>query len=78
MQSCLCARKTYGGVDVWIHVLTSALVGYQFHAQTALPLEKEPQVPNEWAPESVWTMWRGQKSCSYRDSNSNPSAVQSV
>jgi hypothetical protein len=31
-----------------------------------------------WAPEPVWTTWRGENSCPYRDSNSDPSAVQPV
>jgi hypothetical protein len=29
-------------------------------------------------PRSVWTTWRGERSCPYRDSNSDPSAVQHV
>jgi hypothetical protein len=28
------------------------------------------------APEPAWTTWRGEKSCPYRDSNSDTSAVQ--
>jgi hypothetical protein len=41
------AMKTYGRVDVWIHILlTSALTGSgQLHALAALPPEKEPPVP---------------------------------
>jgi hypothetical protein len=38
----------------------------QLHAPVALPLRKEPPVPIEqeagWAPEAVWTTWRGEKS----------------
>jgi hypothetical protein len=42
--------------------------------------ENEPPAPIRyeagWAPEEVWMMWRGDKSCSYRDLNSDSSAVQ--
>jgi hypothetical protein len=31
-----------------------------------------------WALEPVWTTWRGEKCFSYRDSNTDPSAVQGV
>jgi hypothetical protein len=38
--------KTYGEVDVWIHVsLTLALVGSQIHAPAALHLGKDLPVP---------------------------------
>jgi hypothetical protein len=52
--------KTYGGVDIWIHVLTLAVVAVsgQLHALTTLP----PPVPigyeAGWAPEPVWMTWR--------------------
>jgi hypothetical protein len=32
--------------------------------------------PKERPPELVWVTWRGEKSYPYRDSNSDPSAVQ--
>jgi hypothetical protein len=51
-------------------------VSGQLHAPNALPpvpIGKEAG----WAPEPVWT-WRGEKSCPYRDSNSDPSTVQPV
>jgi hypothetical protein len=57
-------------------------VGGQFHAPAALPSWKEPPVPigkeAGWAPEPVWATWRRENSGSYRDSKSDPSAVQPV
>jgi hypothetical protein len=54
----------------------------QLHAQAALLPGKEPPVPMGleagWTPEPVWTTWRGEKSCPYRDSNTDPSAVEPV
>jgi hypothetical protein len=54
----------------------------QFHALAALPPGREPLVPigqeAGQAPEPVWTMWKGQKSYPYWDSNSNPLIVQPV
>jgi hypothetical protein len=69
--------KLYVGVDVKIHVfLTSALVGGEWSAS---PSGKEPLLPigheAEWAPEPVWMTHGGEKSCLYRDTNSDPSAV---
>jgi hypothetical protein len=52
------------------------------HAQATLPPEKEPPLPIGyevgWTPEPVWTTWRRENSCSYWDSNSDPSVVQPV
>jgi hypothetical protein len=31
-----------------------------------------------WAPESAWTTWRRDKSCPYRDSNSDRKLMPSV
>jgi hypothetical protein len=31
-----------------------------------------------WTAEPVWTIWRGENSLPYRDSNSDPSVVQPV
>jgi hypothetical protein len=57
-------------------------VSGQLRSPAALPPGKEPPVPigfeAGWAPEPVWTTWRKDKSCSYRDSNSDPSVVQPV
>jgi hypothetical protein len=39
----------------------------EHHAPTALPPKKELSVPFGWetsrAPESIWTLWRREKSC---------------
>jgi hypothetical protein len=35
----------------------------QFHAPAALSLEKSNGYPIGWAPESVWTLLRTEKSC---------------
>jgi hypothetical protein len=41
--------KTYGGVEIWVHVfLTSALIGVEWGVSRPdlFTLEKEPLVPN--------------------------------
>jgi hypothetical protein len=56
-------------------------VSDKLHAPTALPSgERAPAIREEtmWAPEPIWKTWIGEKSGSYRDSNSEPSAVQPV
>jgi hypothetical protein len=57
-------------------------VSGQLHAPSALPTRKVPAVFFEeevgWAPEPVWKTSRGEKSCHYRNSNFDPSALQSV
>jgi hypothetical protein len=77
--------KAYGGVDVSIRVfLTSTLVGGEwtvsrpgrFTPGKGLPLPIGWEAG--WAPVVVWTTWRGEKSCPYRYSNSDPSAIQNV
>jgi hypothetical protein len=54
----------------------------KLHASAALPPGKEPPVrvgyEAGWASEPVWTLWRRENSYFYRDSNSDPSAVQPV
>jgi hypothetical protein len=54
----------------------------QLHPPAALPPKKEIPVPigygSEWDPETYWMTWRGEKSCPYRDSNFDISAVQPV
>jgi hypothetical protein len=77
--------KTYGGVDIWIHVfLTSALVVCEWSDSRFgrfTPGERAP-VPIGWefgcASEPVWTTWRRERCCPYRDSNTDPSTVQPV
>jgi hypothetical protein len=45
-------------------------VSGQLHAPAALTPGKEPPAPIEqegrWAPESVWVLWRREKSCTKR------------
>jgi hypothetical protein len=47
-------------------------VSGQLHASAALPPRKETPVPigeeAGWVPEPVWTTWRREDSCPYRDS----------
>jgi hypothetical protein len=54
----------------------------QLHAPSALPPGKEALGPigqeAGLAPEPVWTLWRREKFCSYRDLISDSSAVQLV
>jgi len=58
------AIKTYwgSGDKHALHVLTSGLDGmsFQFHAPTAIPAVSIAQEAM-WAPEPVWTWWRGEK-----------------
>jgi hypothetical protein len=45
------------------------------------PRERSPDthwIEVEWTPEPVWTVWRREIFLPYRDSNSDPSVVQSV
>jgi hypothetical protein len=77
--------KAYGIEDVQIYVFfTSALGGGEWSASRPgrFPLGKEPPVPigyeAGWAPEPVWPTWRRENCCLYRDSNSDPFAVQPV
>jgi hypothetical protein len=54
--------KMYGDVELWLHLLSSALdMSCQLHGSAALPRAKAP-VPVVlevgWAPELVWTLWR--------------------
>jgi hypothetical protein len=57
-------------------------VSDQLNAPAALPRRKSPPTPIGYdtgcAPEPAWTAWRWEKSCPYRDSNSDPWPVQSV
>jgi L,D-peptidoglycan transpeptidase YkuD (ErfK/YbiS/YcfS/YnhG family) len=54
----------------------------QLQAQAALPPGKEPSVSigqeAGWAPDPTSTTWKREKSCPYRDSNYDHSAVQAV
>jgi hypothetical protein len=56
-------------------------VSGQLHALAVLSPPGERTTGTHWmggqkAPEQVWTTWRGEKSCVYRDSNLNPWGVQ--
>jgi hypothetical protein len=57
-------------------------VSGQLHAQAALSPGKEQPLPigkdAGWASVAVWTIWRREHSWFQRDSNSDPSTVQSV
>jgi hypothetical protein len=57
-------------------------VSGQLHVPAALPSGKEPAVPIGqevgWTPQPIWTTWRRENSCPYRDSNSDHSVVQHV
>jgi hypothetical protein len=72
--------KRQEGVNVQIHVFLT--LSGQLHAPSALPRGKEPPVligqEAGWDPERAWTTWRVEKCYPYRDSNSDPSAVQPV
>jgi hypothetical protein len=71
------------GVDMQIRVfLTSALVGW---VVSFTPRPLYPQGKSPWYSldkmlggplKPVWMTWRGEKSCPYRDSKSDPSAVR--
>jgi hypothetical protein len=66
----------YVGVNVYIRIfLISALAG-QLHSPAALTPGKE--LPIRIGYEVGWTPRRGEKSSPYRDSNSDPSAIQPV
>jgi hypothetical protein len=51
--------KAYGRVEIQLHLLTSAIDGYEW---SVLTLEKETSVPTGWetgwAAEPVWSLWR--------------------
>jgi hypothetical protein len=78
--------KTYGGVDVWIHVFfTSALFVAEWPALRPLPLYPRGRNPGYpivmeagWAPRPVWMAWRREESRPYWDWNSEPSAVRLI
>jgi hypothetical protein len=48
------------------------------HDEVLLQLQVQRHGDAEWAPEPVWTTWKRESSCPYRDSNSDPSVVQPV
>jgi hypothetical protein len=72
--------KAYGGVDVQIHIFLTSEVSGPLHAPDALPGGKSPRYPLDrrlGGPQSR-SGRRGENSCPYRDSNSDPSVVQPV
>jgi hypothetical protein len=77
--------KTYGGEGVQIHVfVTLATVAVEWSASLSgrfSPGERALDIHliGGWVdPELVWTTWKGEKSSPYRESNSDPSAVEPV
>jgi hypothetical protein len=61
--------KTYGGVDLWMHVfLTSALVGGEWLASRSDRFTPGERVPDtHWirgwvAPDPVWIIWTSENS----------------
>jgi hypothetical protein len=77
--------KTYGGVDVYIHVfLTSAPFGGEWSASRTGLFNPGERLPGtHWiggwmAPEPVWTLWERENSWPYRDLNSDPTVIQPV
>jgi hypothetical protein len=75
--------KAYGGVD--IHVFLTSVVARRAWSASSpghFITEKVDPVPIAqevgWTPEPVWTIWRRENSWRHRDSNSDPSVVQSV
>jgi hypothetical protein len=66
--------KTYGEVDVYIHIfLTSALVGDEWSALCRREIVPGTHLKGGWVgPEPVWTAWRVQNFCPYRDSPLQP------
>jgi hypothetical protein len=57
--------KTYGEVEGELHYSQQVDVSGQLQAPDALPLAKQPRVPNVpeggWASEPVWQLWRREK-----------------
>jgi hypothetical protein len=57
-------------------------VSGKLHSQATLTTAKEHLVTTGqepvWALKLVWMIWRGEKSSSYQDSNSDPSATHHI
>jgi hypothetical protein len=77
--------KTYGGVDVYVHVfLTSTLFGGERSASRPgrlTPRERDPRTHwiGSWMTlERSGQRQRGENFCHYRDSKADPLAVQPV
>jgi hypothetical protein len=72
--------KTYEGLDVQIHVsLTLVLVeGERSPSRSGRIASGSLGQDAGWAPEQVWMTWKRENPLLYRDSNSEPSVVQSV
>jgi hypothetical protein len=64
--------------------LTSALVGGEWSVSRPGRFTTGERAPHThyigagWPPNPVWTTWKGEISCPYLDSNSDPSAVQPI
>jgi hypothetical protein len=76
--------KTYGGVDVLIHVFLTPALGGEWSASYPGRFTPEGRalvsvgLEAEWALKPVWTIWRSENSFPHRDSNSDPLVVQLV
>jgi hypothetical protein len=74
--------KAYGGVDVQIHArLSTVLVGGEWSAWRPglfIPVENTNWMGGWVGPRACLDIMESRKSCPYRDSNSDPSAVYLV
>jgi hypothetical protein len=62
----------------WMYTATFSLPRHylELSGQLRAPAALTPW--KEWAPDPVWTKWRGENFLSYWDSNCDPSVVQPV
>jgi hypothetical protein len=77
------AIETYKGVDVYIHILISLLVGEWSTSRSGHYTLDENGSGTPWiggwtCPEPVRMMWNEEKTCPDQDAYSSPSVVQPV
>jgi len=77
--------KTYGGVEVYLRALTSALDGGEWSVSCSVPFNTVRDLPvligyeAGWTTEPVWTRWRREfLLCPRRVSNPGHPALSSV